>query len=38
MALRNIYESGFDEVTGKTTDEGRCPEYDNELITESGET
>jgi len=37
MSLRDIYESGFDEESGKTTNAEACPECEGQLLTEAGE-
>jgi transcription initiation factor TFIIB len=37
MATRDIYESGFDEETGKTITATECPECDGRLETDGGE-
>ncbi|WP_117594466.1 transcription initiation factor IIB [Haloprofundus halophilus] len=38
MSLRDIYESGFDEESGKTTTATTCPECSGTLVTEGGES
>lgn len=37
MSLRDIYETGFDESTGKTIAAENCPECTGRLLTEGGE-
>ncbi len=37
MSLRDIYERGFDEENGKTTNADDCPECSGTLLTDGGE-
>ena len=37
MSLRDIYESGFDEETGKQTNATACPDCDGKIRTDGGE-
>jgi|GEM_PF-5648054 transcription initiation factor TFIIIB Brf1 subunit/transcription initiation factor TFIIB len=38
MSLRDVYETGFDEDDGQTTNRTACPECDGDLQTVGGET
>lgn len=38
MHTRDIYDSGFDEESGRTLDRKACPECDGRLETDGGET
>ena len=38
MSLRDVYENGFDEETGKTINATECPECAGDLVTEGGES
>lgn len=37
MSLRDVYERGFDEENGKTTNADDCPECSGTLVTDGGE-
>ena len=37
MAIRDVYETGFDESNGKTIDADTCPECPGTLVTDGGE-
>lgn len=38
ISRRDIYQEGFDESDGKTTNAETCPECPDDLITDGGET